>query len=244
MQSGLWRPWRSFARVVHQIARIPRPTSHAATLIHIPYSTAALAKFTYPLACETQPAGTALEQPAPVQLVYLPESNKGPSYTLHVSVEALKKLGVLVRDPLTKDKILSIAVEFGGCHGFQYKFKLIERPQIIDRDQHQADSPLFKLVSDTKDFQLYRRTSSREAAENSPKEAAENTSRKTPQDALFFVVKRPPGLMLSLDETSMKMMAGSKLDYTSELIGSQFKILDNPNADNGCGCGVSFGLKP
>lgn len=39
------------------------------------------------------------------------------------------------------------------------------------------------------------------------------------------------------------MMKDSKLDYSSELIGSAFKIIDNPKVESGCGCGVSFGLK-
>ena len=39
------------------------------------------------------------------------------------------------------------------------------------------------------------------------------------------------------------MIKDAKLDYSNELIGSAFKIIDNPVADSGCGCGVSFDLK-
>ena len=46
-----------------------------------------------------------------------------------------------------------------------------------------------------------------------------------------------------LDEASLELLKGSKVDYTTELIGSQFKIVDNPKASSSCGCGTSFDVK-
>lgn len=46
-----------------------------------------------------------------------------------------------------------------------------------------------------------------------------------------------------LDEPSLELLKGSKVDYTMELIGSQFKIVDNPLATSSCGCGTSFDIK-
>lgn len=46
-----------------------------------------------------------------------------------------------------------------------------------------------------------------------------------------------------LDEPSLELLKGSKVDYTMELIGSQFKIVDNPLASSSCGCGTSFDIK-
>lgn len=43
-----------------------------------------------------------------------------------------------------------------------------------------------------------------------------------------------------MDEPSLELLSGSKVDYTMELIGSQFKIVDNPRATSNCGCGTSF----
>ncbi|KAJ5232880.1 hypothetical protein N7468_005836 [Penicillium chermesinum] len=43
-----------------------------------------------------------------------------------------------------------------------------------------------------------------------------------------------------LDEPSLELLSGSTVDYTTELIGSQFKIVDNPRASSNCGCGTSF----
>ncbi|RCI16659.1 hypothetical protein L249_3292 [Ophiocordyceps polyrhachis-furcata BCC 54312] len=46
-----------------------------------------------------------------------------------------------------------------------------------------------------------------------------------------------------LDEPSLQLLKGSKVDFTMELIGSQFKIVDNPFATSSCGCGTSFDIK-
>ncbi|KAI9660934.1 MAG: hypothetical protein M1821_009261 [Bathelium mastoideum] len=51
------------------------------------------------------------------------------------------------------------------------------------------------------------------------------------------------GAKIVLDEPSLELLKGSKVDYTMELIGSQFKIVDNPHATSSCGCGTSFDIK-
>ena len=43
-----------------------------------------------------------------------------------------------------------------------------------------------------------------------------------------------------MDEPSLELLKGSKVDFTTELIGSQFRIIDNPKARSSCGCGTSF----
>lgn len=43
-----------------------------------------------------------------------------------------------------------------------------------------------------------------------------------------------------MDGPSLELLSGSTVDYTTELIGSQFKIADNPRATSNCGCGTSF----
>jgi len=42
-----------------------------------------------------------------------------------------------------------------------------------------------------------------------------------------------------IDKSSLKMLEGSSVDFTEELIGSSFKI-SNPKTKSSCGCGVSF----
>ncbi|BGP53136.1 [4Fe-4S] proteins maturation [Rhodotorula sphaerocarpa] len=49
---------------------------------------------------------------------------------------------------------------------------------------------------------------------------------------------------LLVDCASLPLVKGSTIDYATELIGSAFKIRDNPQSkDAGCGCGVSWELK-
>lgn len=51
------------------------------------------------------------------------------------------------------------------------------------------------------------------------------------------------GSKVVLDEPSLELLKGSKVDYTMELIGSQFKVVGNPRASSSCGCGTSFDVK-
>ena len=47
-----------------------------------------------------------------------------------------------------------------------------------------------------------------------------------------------------VDAVSMSLLNGSTIDYAVELIGSSFRVLDNPHAQgSGCGCGISWDLK-
>jgi iron-sulfur cluster assembly protein len=55
-----------------------------------------------------------------------------------------------------------------------------------------------------------------------------------------LVVERD-GARVAIDEASLPFLAGSEIDFTDELIGSSFQVL-NPNAKSGCGCGTSFSI--
>lgn len=43
-----------------------------------------------------------------------------------------------------------------------------------------------------------------------------------------------------MDGASLELLKGSSIDYTMELIGSQFKVTGIPGAKSSCGCGTSF----
>ena len=45
-----------------------------------------------------------------------------------------------------------------------------------------------------------------------------------------------------IDEPSLELLNGSSIDYTMELIGSQFKVTGIPGAKSSCGCGTSFDI--
>ena len=42
-----------------------------------------------------------------------------------------------------------------------------------------------------------------------------------------------------VDKSSLKMLEGSLVDFSEELIGTSFKIT-NPKTKSSCGCGISF----
>ncbi|KAJ9100285.1 hypothetical protein QFC19_005638 [Naganishia cerealis] len=45
---------------------------------------------------------------------------------------------------------------------------------------------------------------------------------------------------LAIDESSLEILQESKIDYTKELIGSSFKVVESPYTSTECGCGASF----
>ena len=44
-----------------------------------------------------------------------------------------------------------------------------------------------------------------------------------------------------IDPVSLRLLAGSEIDYVDDLIGASFRI-NNPKATASCGCGTSFSL--
>ncbi len=49
------------------------------------------------------------------------------------------------------------------------------------------------------------------------------------------------GITVLVDGVSAPLLAGSELDFVTELMGQSFQIR-NPNATASCGCGTSFSL--
>lgn len=66
----------------------------------------------------------------------------------------------------------------------------------------------------------------------------------SPEDDTVFEADDGSGAKVVMDEPSLELLKGSKVDYETALIGSQFKIIDNPAASSACGCGTSFDIKP
>ena len=62
-------------------------------------------------------------------------------------------------------------------------------------------------------------------------------NKKNDDDILFKAEK----VSVLIDNTSLELIKGSKIDYVNELIGSSFKVT-NPKASSSCGCGTSFSL--
>lgn len=148
---------------------------------------------------------------------------------------------------------LRIQVEAGGCHGFQYLMKLVTLPALPPTPEPSTSDPESSTSPSA--------TSPPPSAEIEAELAPSTTTSTQPaveklkeDDTVFTFVKddAPPdadthalaaGPKIVLDTTSLDLLKGSKLDFTMELIGSQFKITDNPAASSSCGCGTSFDIK-
>jgi len=84
--------------------------------------------------------------------------------------------------------MLRLAVDAGGCSGFQYSFTLATPEEVTEEDQ----------------------------------------------------VFEHDGASVVVDDLSLGFVRGSTVDYSEELIRASFQVIDNPNAESGCGCGSSF----
>ncbi|KAG0140957.1 hypothetical protein CROQUDRAFT_674359 [Cronartium quercuum f. sp. fusiforme G11] len=131
----------------------------------------------------------------PPELRSMDSTNHKPSLEprIRITEAAARRIRHVQLTDKKSTLVLRLAVESGGCHGFQYK------------------------MSFTDDLE--------------------------PEDYLFTIGKEGQGLV-AIDRSSLDLMNGSTIDFATELIGSSFRVLDNPNAAGpGCGCGVSWELK-
>ena len=70
-----------------------------------------------------------------------------------------------------------------------------------------------------------------------------STREVSAEDDTIFEADDGSKARVVMDEPSLELLKGSQVDYTMELIGSQFKIVGNPAATSSCGCGTSFDIK-
>lgn len=66
------------------------------------------------------------------------------------------------------------------------------------------------------------------------------TEEEVAEDDYVFITNEES---LIVDETSLELVKGAKVDFTQDLIKEAFEVIDNPNADAACGCGASFSAK-
>lgn len=51
------------------------------------------------------------------------------------------------------------------------------------------------------------------------------------------------GCEIIVDEASLPYLKGATVDHYEELIRTGFRIINNPNSEQGCSCGSSFSIK-
>jgi iron-sulfur cluster assembly 2 len=74
----------------------------------------------------------------------------------------------------------------------------------------------------------------------------EGPSKVDPEEDTIFVAEDDTGAgkaEVVMDSASLELLRGSQIDFQTELIGSQFKIVGNPRAKSSCGCGTSFDVE-
>ncbi|KAI1310951.1 hypothetical protein F5Y03DRAFT_344539 [Xylaria venustula] len=158
----------------------------------------------------------------------------GNDMVLEITPRAANRLSQIMSKDRNPYLALRIQVESGGCHGFQYLMSLTMLPS-------SASPPDAALgAQQVADDVVPSTTTSSSPAPPALNEddtvfafSAEDESSTPPLTSPKIV----------LDLPSLELLKGSKVDYTMELIGSQFKIVDNPLATSSCGCGTSFDIK-
>jgi Fe-S cluster assembly iron-binding protein IscA len=166
---------------------------------------------------------------------------------------------------MTKDSnpnfALRIQVESGGCHGFQYLITPVTLPPLsAPSELKQESTPALNTSSSDPNAMPSRSSGSVEIMEE--QSPALNTSSSDPnampstdhkstrkdkvtqidEEDVVFMSDDGSEAKVVMDKASLDLLNGSKVDFTNELIGSQFKI-DNPLATSSCGCGTSFDIK-
>ena len=128
------------------------------------------------------------------------KDDEGNEMTIDITPRAAYRLQAIAETDDNPDLALRVAVESGGCHGFQYLMSLVN---VSDVDS--SEDTLFENEEVAKKGGDYK-------------------------------------AKVVIDEPSLELLKGSSIDYTMELIGSQFKVTGIPGAKSSCGCGTSFDI--
>ena len=117
---------------------------------------------------------------------------------------------------------LRISVESGGCHGFQYLLSTTTLPSLSSEGTAALN------------------TSSSDPNAMSTESPQGKVIKLTEEDVVF--AEDGSGAKVVIDASSLELLRGSLVDFTKELIGSSFKVI-NKKATSSCGCGTSFDIK-
>ena len=145
----------------------------------------------------------------------LSPSTGGHGLTLADSAaRRLAKLGETEGRPV----MLRVAVDGGGCSGFQYRLELGEA----------ADAEDIVIRADG------------QAAVEVPVAAAAATTRVS-ADLPTLAPGNYVLTWIAEGPVSLPFLKGSEIAFVDDLSGAQF-VVRNPNAASSCGCGVSFSI--
>ncbi|KAI1871483.1 uncharacterized protein JN550_004477 [Neoarthrinium moseri] len=180
----------------------------------------------------------------------------GTEMVLEITPRAANRLTKIMTKDSNPHLALRVQVEAGGCHGFQYLMSLVTLPSSVSASK--STTPVPGNPSSPPEIAIPNPPSPDAEAELAPSTTSTTTPAKPElrdDDTVFAFIKDDvspeddggralaTGPKIVLDTPSLDLLKGSKLDFTMELIGSQFKIVDNPAASSSCGCGTSFDIK-
>ncbi|SCU97151.1 LAFA_0G10044g1_1 [Lachancea sp. 'fantastica'] len=150
--------------------------------------------------------------------------NAQNNLNINITQRAAKRLAEIAKE---SNEALRICVESGGCHGFQYNLKLIKKDEIKLKESSSLQEQPAK-ASEADEF------------DQDFEENDDDADFESNQDTVFELSSN--GGQVVLDEKSLKILNNTTLTYTTELIGSTFKIMGG-NMKNSCGCGSSFDVE-
>lgn len=162
-----------------------------------------------------------------------------PFCVLFIKLICIQRLKEIMSKDANPNLALRIQVESGGCHGFQYLMSLTTLPPLdpTATSVEAGDAPALQASSGNLED-----VHSKIPASQAPL-GKESKTGQLDEDDTVFAADDGSGAKVVMDGPSLELLKGSKIDYTMELIGSQFKIVDNPLATSSCGCGTSFDIK-
>ncbi|KAH7393207.1 hypothetical protein BKA64DRAFT_709559 [Cadophora sp. MPI-SDFR-AT-0126] len=201
---------------------VPLPARHRVAESRISLRQQNLTRRTFTCSSRRQ-ATTAIFNPR--------DDDDGNPMHIEITPRASNRLKEIMSKDSNPNLALRISVESGGCHGFQYLMSLTTLPPLNPSPLQEETSPALNT------------SSSDPNALPSPPPDAEGKKEKLEEDDTVFAADDGSGAKVVMDGPSLEVLKGSKVDYTMELIGSQFKIVDNPLATSSCGCGTSFDIK-
>lgn len=112
-------------------------------------------------------------------------------------------------------RILRLAIESGGCHGYLYKFSFDSEDNLNSLEDIRISAPLSSSVS-------------------------EGSFCATSKSSLEDLNDSP---QLVIDKHTLEKLQNATIDFHSELKGSAFVVVGNELVDQSCACAMSFSVR-